>query len=575
MDISAALNVDANPKANLGDLLKILGMGTSDLSQSTDKSTDNADVDADFLQILQTFLNVFMKTENNQGAGESANNEDMSKALKMLLKEDKSSAGDLLSGLSLLVTDHQTNSPVRNGNDQSGTAVSALIAETGRNSSWQEEILAIADQTKSTLLKVLTDDVPYSDGEEKYTAKNGKPSIEESSLAKLNDKIFPLDKEDQSIIESLKEKVIAAMKTEEDTTEKKLQSHTASIKNTQENLSNPKNNAGLRELPEEQIKKTLGPEAQAAMAANNADERKKVVSESRQQAPPLRNAEGISFAEKVSGANQSIKISVNDNKEVVLENKGRLNISNETQNLQRQTFEDSKKNISGKQDTSHPEGQPSSPIGEAQKNITGKVTALPDEQGAMAYKIKADFKGKAVSHENNVDGRSLNTSPGSVMGSAKTTTGDILPDQIINRVAAEFRDVLVNEGGRVKITLAPPSLGTLEMDVIVRNSTVKVMIVADNKDVQQMLSGNLDSLKGSLQNQGLTIERCDVMMQDRREQYSQGFNQQAFNQDRSSGNNNNRRGNYAGEIKTAGSLTATINMPRYVISGVDKISLFV
>jgi len=210
-------------------------------------------------------------------------------------------------------------------------------------------------------------------------------------------------------------------------------------------------------------------------------------------------------------------------------------LSDNQNNPLNQTGEEFKKIMSGKPDSPNAEGQPSPTIMDAKINMAGKVTASPDEQVAMANKIKPELKGKTVYNEINLESRSLNTSSASGMSQAKTS-GDVSATQIIDRVAVEFREILSNEGGRVKITLAPPSLGTLEMDVIVRNGTVKVMLIADNKDVQQMLSGNLDTLKGSLQSQGLTIVRCDVMMQDR--QYSQGFNQQAFNQEQSTKEHN-------------------------------------
>lgn len=130
------------------------------------------------------------------------------------------------------------------------------------------------------------------------------------------------------------------------------------------------------------------------------------------------------------------------------------------------------------------------------------------------------------------DNIGMNTPASAGQVSEKSAAGEVAPAPIINRVAAEFRENLMNEGGRVKIILTPPSLGTIEMDVSVQNGKVRVMLMADSRDVQRTLTGNIDALKGALQSQGLTIERCDVMMQDRREEYSQGFNgQQAFGRD--------------------------------------------
>ena len=113
-------------------------------------------------------------------------------------------------------------------------------------------------------------------------------------------------------------------------------------------------------------------------------------------------------------------------------------------------------------------------------------------------------------------------------GSSRAVGTEMNPSQIINRVASEFRENLSNEGGRIKIILAPPSLGTLEMDVAVYHSKVRVILTAENQDVQKMLSGNIDALKGALQNQGLNIDRCDVLTQDRKEQFAQNSGQEAF-----------------------------------------------
>ncbi|HPV49387.1 MAG TPA: flagellar hook-length control protein FliK [Smithellaceae bacterium] len=122
----------------------------------------------------------------------------------------------------------------------------------------------------------------------------------------------------------------------------------------------------------------------------------------------------------------------------------------------------------------------------------------------------------------------------------KMSDGDISPAQIIERISARFIEIADKEGGRVKINLSPPTLGNLEMDVMLRNGTLKVVLIAENRDVHHTLSANMESLRGALQNHGLIIERCEVMLQDRHEQYQQGFNQQqAFGRDQSGRHENN------------------------------------
>ena len=216
-----------------------------------------------------------------------------------------------------------------------------------------------------------------------------------------------------------------------------------------------------------------------------------------------------------------------------------------SQSIQDEPGRDAKKKISARFDNVLAERESSLSPADQQKNISGKIAASIPESAVIADKVKTEFRSKTVLGEKKLDGDSLNSPVSSSIGSMKTGTSDgISASQIINRVAAEISENLASEGGRVKITLAPPSLGTLEMDVVVQNNTVKVTIIADNKDVQQLLSGHIDSLKGSLQNQGLTIERCDVMMQDRQDQNAQNFKHQAFNHDPSDGPRHGSRESY-------------------------------
>ncbi len=186
---------------------------------------------------------------------------------------------------------------------------------------------------------------------------------------------------------------------------------------------------------------------------------------------------------------------------------------------------------------------------------------------------------KDVSKENNIfdekdnqyiSSNLLNTTNN---GIAKTSSiDDNSLGQIINRVVSGIKENASADGGRVKITLSPPSLGTLEMDVTVRNNKVEVIIVADNKNVQQTLNTNIDHLKGSLQNQGLTIDRCDVLMQNGREGYPQSFGQQAFYRDGSEKNGNTSKEKFSEELKPVTAVNPQII--KRPLFNPDNISIF-
>ena len=212
-------------------------------------------------------------------------------------------------------------------------------------------------------------------------------------------------------------------------------------------------------------------------------------------------------------------------------------------------------------------------------NANGGNKAQIDTMQAImeeaAGTIKAEQKGKTISAENRNEEISLNTANSAAGGSAKVEkSNSISPGEIISQVTNEIKEMAANDGGRVKITLNPPSLGKLEMDVIVRNGKVEIVLVADNKDVQQTLNTHIDKLKGGLQSQGLTIERCDVFLQDKRDEYQQNFSQHAFYQEGRSGqgSNSSRQQNLEEKVKTQVIIS---ERPVNILSqSTDSISLF-
>ncbi len=264
-------------------------------------------------------------------------------------------------------------------------------------------------------------------------------------------------------------------------------------------------------------------------------------------------------------------------KNVVLDKDNRQNISSAVQADDHLSGSDEKKEMPliPKQNVSG--AQPSFNGYNPDSNTAGKAFALQIDSAEANEKIRTAYKIPAMPVGKNAESNPFNPTALSGVLPIKTESGDVTPSSIINRVAAEFRENLMNEGGRVRITLTPPSLGTLEMDISVQNSKVRVMLIAENKDVQRMLSGSLDALKGSLQTQGLTIERCDVMMQDRREEYSQGFNgQQAFHHDQEARERNFRREALDNQPLAVG-VAPNVQKPvgRSILTGSESISLFV
>lgn len=108
------------------------------------------------------------------------------------------------------------------------------------------------------------------------------------------------------------------------------------------------------------------------------------------------------------------------------------------------------------------------------------------------------------------------------------------PQAVISQVLDGAAQILRDGSGRMVLTLQPPRLGTLDLDVVVQDNRVKMVILADNQEVKQMLQAGMDDLRNALQDKGFEIDRLDVLVQNRPDEDGQGFWQEAgFARDRS------------------------------------------
>ena len=104
------------------------------------------------------------------------------------------------------------------------------------------------------------------------------------------------------------------------------------------------------------------------------------------------------------------------------------------------------------------------------------------------------------------------TSPGSAQG----TSG---PDQVervrfVQRVARAF-EAMGDRGGSVRLRLHPPELGSLRLEVTVRNGTMTARLEVESNSARTMLLDNLPALRDRLAGQDIKVGRFDVDLSDR------------------------------------------------------------
>jgi flagellar hook-length control protein FliK len=141
---------------------------------------------------------------------------------------------------------------------------------------------------------------------------------------------------------------------------------------------------------------------------------------------------------------------------------------------------------------------------------------------------------------------------------------------LINQIAKG-----VNGPGRVKIALTPPHLGTLDMDVLVRNNKVQIIIQAENNDVRQTLQSNVETLKNALSNQGLIADSINVIIQEKSDSpghFGFGKDETVFKEDN---NQKENQGNPKGRKDSPDRVSSLFDEENPCIRIDGHISLFV
>ena len=107
--------------------------------------------------------------------------------------------------------------------------------------------------------------------------------------------------------------------------------------------------------------------------------------------------------------------------------------------------------------------------------------------------------------------------------------GGINTQAVIDQIL-DAKQSMNNGFGRVRITLDPPNLGTVNLEIVVRKERVEVVMTADNSGVQQALQSRVDDIRTALQRQDLKIENFQILLQDNATNQQQANSSTAFGQ---------------------------------------------
>lgn len=101
--------------------------------------------------------------------------------------------------------------------------------------------------------------------------------------------------------------------------------------------------------------------------------------------------------------------------------------------------------------------------------------------------------------------------------------------KMLNQVQDAVLKGLSNGGKRLTIQLNPQELGTLSVALTVKNKEVQAMIRTDNAETAKLLSGHMEALKQSLEEQGLKVTKMEVQTQLTSQEGQQWMGEQGHN----------------------------------------------
>lgn len=172
-----------------------------------------------------------------------------------------------------------------------------------------------------------------------------------------------------------------------------------------------------------------------------------------------------------------------------------------------------------------PEGKPSpaAPSAERVKSEFGGLAGGDPDKTADTGSLKK----QAVSRVSGLEGRDAPTGQAErsapAQGKAAGNLSAARPQAVMSQVLEGAAQILRDGSGRMVLNLQPPRLGTLDLDVVVQDNRVKMVMLADNQEVKQLLQAGLDDLRSALQDKGFEIDRLEVLVQNRPDGDGEGF----------------------------------------------------
>jgi hypothetical protein len=89
---------------------------------------------------------------------------------------------------------------------------------------------------------------------------------------------------------------------------------------------------------------------------------------------------------------------------------------------------------------------------------------------------------------------------------------NLLPAYLINQVGKQISRSILRGERVVRLQLKPPELGTVKIEMNIKDNILKLGMIAENSSVKELLLSNVHELKQALVEQGVKLDKLDVQI---------------------------------------------------------------
>jgi len=89
---------------------------------------------------------------------------------------------------------------------------------------------------------------------------------------------------------------------------------------------------------------------------------------------------------------------------------------------------------------------------------------------------------------------------------------DFLPTYLVDQVGRQLSRALLRGDRVIRLRLKPPELGAVKIEMDIKDSVLRLEMIAENSSVKELLLSNVHELRNALTEQGVKIEGLDVQV---------------------------------------------------------------